>query len=119
MASQFPNLFEPLTAGPVTLRNRIFSTGHMTVMLDNGLPGDAMVACHAARAKGPAGLKAAAVTAERGHDVTLYEAANMLGGQITLARRLPGRDEFADITQNLAREAEEAVLECLRTGTKI
>lgn len=56
MNSVFPNLFKPLQVGPVTLKNRAFSTGHMTVMLDNGLPSDAMVAYHQARAKGGAGL---------------------------------------------------------------
>lgn len=56
MVQPFPNLFQSLSVGPVTLRNRIFSTGHMTVMLEDGLPSDAMVAYHAARAKGGAGL---------------------------------------------------------------
>ncbi len=56
MAARFPNLFSPLSVGPVQLKNRIFSTGHMTVMLENGVPSDAMVAYHKARAKGGAGL---------------------------------------------------------------
>lgn len=56
MAPKFPNLFHPLQVGPVTLKNRIFSTGHMTVMLKDGVPSDAMVAYHTARAKGGAGL---------------------------------------------------------------
>jgi 2,4-dienoyl-CoA reductase (NADPH2) len=45
---------------------------------------------------GPAGLAAATVAAERGHDVTLYEAANEIGGQFNLARRIPGKEEFAE-----------------------
>jgi 2,4-dienoyl-CoA reductase (NADPH2) len=45
---------------------------------------------------GPAGLAAAAVAAERGHDVTLYEAAGEIGGQFNLARRIPGKEEFAE-----------------------
>ncbi|MGH3212045.1 MAG: FAD-dependent oxidoreductase [Trebonia sp.] len=57
---------------------------------------------------GPAGLKAAAVAAERGHDVTLYEAAGRLGGQVLLAERLPGREEFGGAITNLAREAARA-----------
>ena len=57
---------------------------------------------------GPAGMKAAAVAAERGHDVTLYEASGALGGQIGLAQLLPGRAEFGGITQNLAREMRAA-----------
>jgi len=53
---------------------------------------------------GPAGMKAAATAAERGHQVTLYEASHSLGGQVNLAQLLPGRAEFGGITQNLARE---------------
>jgi 2,4-dienoyl-CoA reductase-like NADH-dependent reductase (Old Yellow Enzyme family)/thioredoxin reductase len=57
---------------------------------------------------GPAGLKAAAVAAERGHDVTLFEAGARLGGQVLLAERLPGREEFGGAITNLAREAARA-----------
>jgi 2,4-dienoyl-CoA reductase-like NADH-dependent reductase (Old Yellow Enzyme family) len=53
---------------------------------------------------GPAGMKAAAVAAERGHNVTLYEAAAQLGGQALLAQLLPGRAEFGGIVTNLERE---------------
>jgi len=57
---------------------------------------------------GPGGLKAAAVAAERGHRVSLHEAAGQLGGQALLAQLLPGRAEFGGIVTNLAREAERA-----------
>lgn len=57
---------------------------------------------------GPAGMKAAAVLAERGHKVTLYEASPQLGGQALLAQLLPGRAEFGGIVTNLAREMENA-----------
>jgi 2,4-dienoyl-CoA reductase-like NADH-dependent reductase (Old Yellow Enzyme family)/thioredoxin reductase len=57
---------------------------------------------------GPAGLKAAAIAAERGHDVTLYEAAGRVGGQVLLAERLPGREEFGGVITNLSREAARA-----------
>ena len=57
---------------------------------------------------GPAGLKAAAVLAERGHRVTLHEAAAQLGGQALLAQLLPGRAEFGGIITNLAHEARRA-----------
>ena len=50
---------------------------------------------------GPGGMKAAAVAAERGHDVTLYEASERLGGQALLAQMLPGRAEFGGIVTNL------------------
>jgi 2,4-dienoyl-CoA reductase-like NADH-dependent reductase (Old Yellow Enzyme family)/thioredoxin reductase len=70
---------------------------------------------HASRRKkvmvvggGPAGLKAAAVAAERGHDVTLYEASGRVGGQVLLAERLPGRAEFGGAITNLSREVHRA-----------
>jgi 2,4-dienoyl-CoA reductase (NADPH2) len=45
---------------------------------------------------GPAGLSCAAVAAERGHEVTLFEAAPELGGQFNLAKAVPGKQEFAE-----------------------
>ncbi|MFF4211501.1 FAD-dependent oxidoreductase [Streptomyces sp. NPDC001796] len=43
---------------------------------------------------GPAGLACAVSAAERGHDVTLYEAAGEIGGQLNVARKVPGKQEF-------------------------
>ncbi|CAM5614815.1 NADPH-dependent 2,4-dienoyl-CoA reductase OS=Streptomyces alboniger OX=132473 GN=CP975_03890 PE=4 SV=1 [Streptomyces alboniger] len=43
---------------------------------------------------GPAGLAFAVSAAERGHDVTLYDAAPEIGGQLNVARRVPGKEEF-------------------------
>jgi len=43
---------------------------------------------------GPAGLAYATVAAERGHDVTVYEAQSEIGGQFNLAKRIPGKEEF-------------------------
>jgi NADPH-dependent 2,4-dienoyl-CoA reductase/sulfur reductase-like enzyme len=57
---------------------------------------------------GPGGMKAAAVAAERGHQVTLYEKSSQLGGQTLLAQMLPGRAEFGGIVTNLTREMELA-----------
>jgi 2,4-dienoyl-CoA reductase (NADPH2) len=45
---------------------------------------------------GPAGMACATTAAERGHDVTLFEAAPEIGGQFNLARRIPGKEEFAE-----------------------
>ncbi len=50
---------------------------------------------------GPAGMKAAADLAERGHRVTLFERADRLGGQVNLIIEQPYRDSFAWITQDL------------------
>jgi 2,4-dienoyl-CoA reductase-like NADH-dependent reductase (Old Yellow Enzyme family) len=57
---------------------------------------------------GPGGMKAAAIAAARGHQVTLYEAAGQLGGQALLAQQLPRRTEFGGIVTNLSRELESA-----------
>lgn len=57
---------------------------------------------------GPAGMKAAAVLAGRGHEVYLHEAEAQLGGQTRLAQLLPGRAEFGGIVTNLEREMELA-----------
>ncbi|NEY89968.1 NADPH-dependent 2,4-dienoyl-CoA reductase [Tabrizicola oligotrophica] len=43
---------------------------------------------------GPAGLMAAKVAAERGHKVVLFDRADALGGQLNLARQVPGKEEF-------------------------
>jgi 2,4-dienoyl-CoA reductase-like NADH-dependent reductase (Old Yellow Enzyme family) len=53
---------------------------------------------------GPGGMKAAAVAAERGHDVTLVEKDRLLGGQTRLAQMLPDRAEFGGIITNLTHE---------------
>ncbi|MDQ2916823.1 MAG: NADPH-dependent 2,4-dienoyl-CoA reductase [Pseudomonadota bacterium] len=45
---------------------------------------------------GPAGLACATTAAERGHRVTLFDAASTIGGQFNLARRIPGKEEFAE-----------------------
>ncbi|MCJ7522502.1 MAG: FAD-dependent oxidoreductase [Dehalococcoidia bacterium] len=46
---------------------------------------------------GPAGMEAARVAALKGHDVTLYEKSQELGGQALLAEKLPGRDEMGGL----------------------
>lgn len=43
---------------------------------------------------GPAGLSCATVLAERGHEVSLFDAAESIGGQFNMARRVPGKEEF-------------------------
>ncbi|OUD09861.1 NADPH-dependent 2,4-dienoyl-CoA reductase [Marivivens niveibacter] len=43
---------------------------------------------------GPAGMSAAITAADRGHDVTLFERGDALGGQLNLAKQVPGKEEF-------------------------
>ncbi|WOI60711.1 NADPH-dependent 2,4-dienoyl-CoA reductase [Streptomyces fradiae] len=45
---------------------------------------------------GPAGLACAVSAAERGHEVTLFDAADDIGGQLDVARRVPGKEEFGE-----------------------
>ncbi len=67
---------------------------------------------------GPAGMKAAATAAQRGHVVTLYEAGPQLGGQALKAQLLPGRAEFGGIVTNLSREMELAQVQ-VRRGVRV
>lgn len=57
---------------------------------------------------GPAGMKAAAIAAQRGHNVTLFEASKRLGGQVNLAQKLPGREEFGGMITNFEAEMRRA-----------
>ena len=43
---------------------------------------------------GPAGLSAAITAAQRGHTVSLYERSGEVGGQLNLAKQVPGKEEF-------------------------
>ncbi|MEX1108864.1 MAG: hypothetical protein WEC00_08145, partial [Dongiaceae bacterium] len=55
-AHAFKHLFTPLRIGNVTVKNRIFSTGHDTSMPTDGTVNDRLVAYHKARAEGGCGL---------------------------------------------------------------
>ena len=55
---------------------------------------------------GPAGLAAATTLAERGHTVTLFDAAAEIGGQFNMARRIPGKEEFSETLRYFRRRIE-------------
>jgi 2,4-dienoyl-CoA reductase (NADPH2) len=55
---------------------------------------------------GPAGLAAATGLAERGHEVELFEAAASVGGQLELARRIPGKEEYRETLRYWRRRLE-------------
>jgi len=55
---------------------------------------------------GPAGISAALVLAERGHEVDLYEAAGEVGGQLNMARVIPGKEEFHEMLMYFNRQIE-------------
>ena len=55
---------------------------------------------------GPAGLAAAVTAAGRGHRVELFEADAELGGQFGIARRIPGKEEFAETIRYYRRQLD-------------
>lgn len=67
---------------------------------------------------GPGGLMAAAVAAERGHKVTLYESAYRLGGQFNLASAVPGKAVFADSVAYFAERLRRAEA-TIRLGAQV
>ena len=60
---------------------------------------------------GPAGLAAAVTAAEKGHRVTLFEAGDRLGGQLNLARAVPGKEEFDETMRYFARRIDDLGVE--------
>ena len=52
---------------------------------------------------GPAGLAAATALAERGHEVHLFESSAHIGGQFNMAKRIPGKEEFAETLRYFTR----------------
>ncbi len=55
---------------------------------------------------GPAGISAALVLAERGHEVDLYETAGEIGGQLNMAKVIPGKEEFHEMLRYFNRQIE-------------
>jgi 2,4-dienoyl-CoA reductase (NADPH2) len=55
---------------------------------------------------GPAGLSAALVANGRGHRVTLIDKADQLGGQLNLAKQVPGKEEFWGLVDYFKRQVE-------------
>ena len=64
---------------------------------------------------GPAGLAAALVAAGRGHRVTLFERDREIGGQLNMAKVIPGKEEFRGLVEYYVRAVEAAGIE-LRLG---
>src|SRR5690606_2225759 len=61
---------------------------------------------------GPAGLSCATVAAERGHDVTLFDSDDRIGGQFNMAARIPGKEEFWETIRYFGKRIE-------KTGVKL
>ncbi|MEZ5441316.1 MAG: NADPH-dependent 2,4-dienoyl-CoA reductase [Lysobacterales bacterium] len=67
---------------------------------------------------GPAGLAAATTLAERGHRVTLFDAAERIGGQFNLAKRIPGKEEFVETLRYFDTRLRQLGVE-LRLATRV
>ncbi|MEV8585644.1 NADPH-dependent 2,4-dienoyl-CoA reductase [Streptomyces sp. NPDC051180] len=67
---------------------------------------------------GPAGLACAVSAAERGHAVTLFDAAAEIGGQLNVARRVPGKEEFDETLRYFRVQLDERGVE-VRLGTPV
>ncbi|KGF66083.1 NADPH-dependent 2,4-dienoyl-CoA reductase [Pseudomonas lutea] len=67
---------------------------------------------------GPAGLAAATVAAQRGHEVTLFDSASEIGGQFNIAKRIPGKEEFYETLRYFGRKLETTGVD-LRLNTRV
>ena len=69
---------------------------------------------------GPAGLAAATVAAERGHQVVLFDCASEIGGQFNVAKRVPGKEEFYETLRYFNRKLQTTGVEvCLNTRADV
>ncbi|MDM1342242.1 NADPH-dependent 2,4-dienoyl-CoA reductase [Acinetobacter pseudolwoffii] len=55
---------------------------------------------------GPAGLSFAVYAANRGHQVTVFDAAAQIGGQFNIAKTIPGKEEFYETLRYFKRQIE-------------
>ncbi|WP_141734015.1 NADPH-dependent 2,4-dienoyl-CoA reductase [Oligoflexus tunisiensis] len=67
---------------------------------------------------GMAGLAAATTAAERGHDVTLFEASSAIGGQFRMAATIPGKEEFRETIRYFDKRIKRVGVK-LKLNTKI
>ncbi|WGX97760.1 FAD-dependent oxidoreductase [Nocardioides sp. L-11A] len=92
----------PCVGGNECISRRIVEGTPFSCAVNPGAGKEADRAVHAADARrrvlvvggGPAGLEAAGIAAERGHDVTLWERGDALGGQLRVAARAPGHEDY-------------------------
>ncbi len=56
---------------------------------------------------GPAGMAASTVAAERGHDVTLFDASHQIGGQFNVAKQIPGKEDFNETMRYFGKMIEK------------
>lgn len=67
---------------------------------------------------GPAGLAAATIAAQRGHDVTLFDDHTEVGGQFNIAKQIPGKEEFYETIRYFNKQIELHNVE-LKLGKRV
>jgi 2,4-dienoyl-CoA reductase (NADPH2) len=67
---------------------------------------------------GPAGMACAATLAERGHRVILFDQSNEIGGQFNVAKRIPGKEEFAETLRYFRHRLAELGVD-VRLATRV
>jgi 2,4-dienoyl-CoA reductase (NADPH2) len=67
---------------------------------------------------GVAGIAAALEAGRRGHDVTLYEAAPEIGGQLILAAKIPGKEDYGLAVSSFRKQLDEQGVH-VRTGHRV
>ncbi|MGW1251502.1 oxidoreductase [Streptomyces sp. NPDC002535] len=67
---------------------------------------------------GPAGLSCAVSAAERGHSVTLFDGAAEIGGQLNIAKKVPGKEEFDETLRYFRVQLAERGVD-VRLGTRV
>ena len=80
---------------------------HETILVPLPMPEAARKARVAVVGAGPAGLAFATEAAQRGMDVTLFDAASEIGGQFNVAKQVPGKEEFYETLRYFARRLEQ------------
>jgi 2,4-dienoyl-CoA reductase (NADPH2) len=88
---------------------------HETLLTIGPAPSSKRVAVVGA---GPAGLACATTAARRGHDVTLFEADQVIGGQFNLAKQIPGKEEFRETLRYFRNELDDSGV-TVRLGTTV
>ena len=76
-----------------------------TLMLETPAPSKERIAVVGA---GPAGLAFSTTAAQRGFDVTLFDAASEIGGQFNIAKQVPGKEEFYETLRYFGKQLEIA-----------
>lgn len=67
---------------------------------------------------GPAGLAFATTAAERGHQVTLFDSADEIGGQFNIAKQIPGKEEFYETIRYFGKQIERTKVH-LQLGRRV